>query len=157
MDSSFWINKWQAGEIGFHLPQVHPLLEKYSQQIFGQGQKVFVPLCGKTIDMRYLSDQGHSVLGVELCEIAAQSFFEEQFQQSVEAESISDDFDAYVLHDIKIIVGDFFKLPQPLEGFNVIYDRAALIALPSDIRQRYVENLKQLCPTANMILITLRL
>jgi len=155
MDTSFWINKWQAGEIGFHLPQVHPLLEKFSQIILTQKQKILVPLCGKTTDMRYLAEQGHSVLGVELCDIAAKAFFAEQFQQNIEAKAVSEYFDSYAFNGIEIRVGDVFKLPQPLDGYSAIYDRAAIVALPLEMRKDYVKKLKQLCPTANMILITL--
>ncbi len=155
MDKSFWMNKWQAGEIGFHLADVHPWLVKYHKDIFPETGNLFVPLCGKTNDLRYLSEQGHRVLGVELCEMAAQSFFSEHFPDTKISKRIDSDFTRYAYNNIEIMVGDYFKLPQPLDDCCYIYDRAALVALPNEMRKAYVKKMLELCPSAHLILITL--
>ena len=41
------------------------------------GCSIFVPLCGKTLDLIWLNEKGHTVMGCELSEVAAKQFFEE--------------------------------------------------------------------------------
>ena len=36
-----------------------------------------MPLCGKSLDMKWLAEQGHSVVGIDIVELAAQQFFTE--------------------------------------------------------------------------------
>lgn len=80
MQPDFWLEKWQRGETGFHQDEVNPYLARYWPRLEALG-KVFVPLCGKSRDMRWLRRQGHEVLGVELAELAVRAFFEEAGQQ----------------------------------------------------------------------------
>ncbi|MDZ7902032.1 MAG: hypothetical protein U5L01_05585 [Rheinheimera sp.] len=57
---------------------------------------------------------------------------------------------------IAIWQGDFFTLPAAaVKDIELIYDRAALIALPSELRERYVQNLRQNLPQATLLLISL--
>ena len=158
MDNTFWIKKWQVNEIGFHLPDVHPLLQKYYSGIFSPRKPVFVPLCGKTKDLSFFQLAGNDVLGVDLSEIAAKDFFSEHYAdiQVIANETVSNSFVSYQQNNIEILVGDIFNLtPRQLDGFRHIYDRAALIALPKAIRGKYISLLKRLMPRANMLLITL--
>jgi len=158
MQNEFWIAKWQANEIGFHLPDVHPLLKKYYPKFFSDAKKIFVPLCGKTHDMSFFADKGKKVLGVELSEQAAQSFFE-QSSSKTQSENVvtqKPPFKSYHNSSIEILIGDFFELQAShLQKFNHLYDRAALIALPEKLRQRYVQHLRSILPSASMLLITL--
>jgi thiopurine S-methyltransferase len=135
MEADFWINKWINNDIGFHQEKFHPQLEKYSYLL---GHNILVPLCGKTLDMIYLASQGHKVIGVELSPVACKSFFLENKISYTEKKI--DDFIVYESNSITLWCGDFFKLPQDVwENVTSIYDRAALIALPPDMRQRYGE------------------
>ncbi len=160
MDSDFWHSKWEKNEIGFHLNDVHPLLQKYFDKTFSDSSIVFVPLCGKTLDMRYLFSQHKSVIGCELSEIAANEFFSQE-QISNELRIVKEDnHHIYevdgVTSSIKILVGDYFDLAEKsFKQCGSIYDRAALIALPKELRLSYVKHLRELLPQAKMLLITL--
>jgi thiopurine S-methyltransferase len=137
MHPSFWHEKWEANQIGFHQDRVMPLLEKHWPALsLPEGNQVFVPLAGKSLDMPWLAAQGHRVLGAELSPVAVQQFFAEHDLQPQVHES------RYGVHhvagNIELICGDVFALDaQALADCAAVYDRAALIALPEPMRQRY--------------------
>ena len=141
MDPDFWHQRWQEGRIGFHQERITPLLEQYwSTLALPQGSRVFVPLAGKSLDMPWLVSQGHRVLGVELSRIAIEQFFEEHSLRPTMHES------RYGTHflagGIELVCGDAFGLDADvLAGCTGVYDRAALIALPRDMREPYVDAL----------------
>ena len=141
MDPDFWHQRWQEGRIGFHQERITPLLEQYwSTLALPQGSRVFVPLAGKSLDMPWLVSQGHRVLGVELSRIAIEQFFEEHSLRPTMHES------RYGTHflagGIELVCGDAFGLDAGvLAGCTGVYDRAALIALPRDMRKPYVRAL----------------
>ena len=141
MEPEFWHQRWQAGRIGFHQERTTPLLEQYwSTLALPQGSRVFVPLAGKSLDMPWLVSQGHRVLGVELSRIAIEQFFEEHSLRPTMHES------RYGTHflagGIELVCGDAFGLDADvLAGCTGVYDRAALIALPRDMREPYVDAL----------------
>jgi thiopurine S-methyltransferase len=160
MDKEFWHSKWEKNEIGFHLNDVHPLLKKYFDRSFIDSESVFVPLCGKTLDMRFLYAQNKSVIGCELSEIAIKNFYLNEIDNNSLSLSEEDEHQIFCIgsesQSLKIFVGDFFNLDK--HSFNQcqsIYDRAALIALPEELRILYVAHLKKLLPQATMLLITL--
>lgn len=175
MQSSFWLDKWKADQIGFHLPEAHPLLKKFYQQVFDGVQDVFVPLCGKSVDMSFLHAQQISVVGAELSPIAVADFFTEQFpgqevsSQVLNGSSLAQPSSGLILQssidNLRLLIGNYFALEQSMlfsasqsnELFPVtgIYDRAALIALPDTVRPEYVKQLVKLIPAASMLLITL--
>lgn len=134
MDAEFWINKWQNGETRFHQSQYHPLLVKFGEK-FSKGA-ILVPLCGKTLDMLYLVSKGHSVIGVELSPIACKDFFEEA---KIEYTTTSvENFTVFKSESVTLWCGDFFKLPQSeWDKVTGLYDRAALVALPEEVRKAY--------------------
>jgi len=71
MNPEFWQARWQDKRTGFNQPEVNPLLTKYLTALnLPSGSRVFVPLCGKSIDMIWLASQGYDVVGVELVESA---------------------------------------------------------------------------------------
>lgn len=151
MDAAFWHARWQHNELGFQLEQPHPLLCQCLPPLLQGQQQVLVPLCGKSPDMVYLA-QYLTVIGAELSAIACDAFFSEQqldyqrFQQA--------GFVHYYSDPIQIWQGDFFQLkPEQLQGCKLVYDRAALIALPMQMRQRYVAKLKALLPAGTQILL----
>lgn len=138
MENSFWINKWRDGDIGFHQSQGHPLLKKLSDR-FLPGT-ILVPLCGKTVDMIHLANLGHSVIGVELSRIACKDFFEEN--KISFTESSDQEFSIFNSEKITIWCGDFFKLPPEVwDSITGIYDRAALVALPEELRKKYANEI----------------
>ncbi len=156
MDAEFWKQRWQEGRIGFHQERVTPLLEKYWDALeLASGSTVFVPLAGKSLDMDWLVARGHQVLGVELSELAVRQFFAER--DLVPTISASQFGQHYTSGAIELICGDAFALDSAaLADCVAVYDRAALIALPPELRLRYADALYELLPTGcRGLLITL--
>ncbi|MBS0253046.1 MAG: thiopurine S-methyltransferase [Proteobacteria bacterium] len=156
MEHSFWEERWQRGEIGFHQPHIHAqLLQFWSGLLLPKGCTVFVPLSGKTRDMIWLAEQGHKVIGAELSELAVRDFFKESALTPMV--SPSGPFHVFEAGPYKIYQGDFFALPvDALQGVAACYDRAAMIALPPDMRPRYAEKLANaLPPQASIFVISL--
>lgn len=155
MQKEFWLERWEKEEIGFHEKAVNAYLIRYWHELHvEQGRSVFVPLCGKSVDMQWLREQGHPVLGVELSEIAARAFFSENGYTPKHAGN--EKFKQYVANDIRILCGDFFDLNRgDLAGINAVYDRASMVALPPEMRVRYVQHLVDILPpTAKILLVT---
>lgn len=157
MDPSFWIENWREGKTGFHQKQVNPALARYWPAL-PNGASVLVPLCGKSLDMLWLEQQGLHVTGIELAEQAVLGFCRENgLSYSVNQR---EHFISYRLHDrnIRLIVGDFFTFASHYTdpSFDCLYDRAALVALPLEIRKAYVEAcLGLLIDNANGMVVTL--
>jgi thiopurine S-methyltransferase len=156
MDSGFWLQRWQEGQIGFHRSDVMPLLEKHwpSLQVRADA-RVLVPLCGKSLDMHWLAAQGYRVLGVELSPLAVAQFFQEAGVEPVR--TVSQYGEHFTAGPIEIIQGDAFGLePALLADVEAVYDRAALIALPPALRRRYLDTLYAALPSGcRGLLITL--
>lgn len=154
MNPDFWLSKWQKGETGFHSNEPHPYLTEFWSQM-PVCQRAFVPLCGKSLDMGWLREQSLAVLGVELSELAVKDFFQSaNLQPTINQQGVLQSWKA---DDIEILCGDFFALtPADVTGCDVIYDRAALIALPPELRLRYAQTIKHLFPSGTkMLLVTL--
>jgi thiopurine S-methyltransferase len=156
MRARFWHERWQNKEIGFHQDEVNGHLQQFWVEIKApKAAYVFVPLCGKSRDMLWLRDQGYKVIGVELSPIAANEFFDESnLSPSV---SVQAQFELWEDDNIAILVGDFFDLtPAQLQDCGAVYDRASLIALPPDMRERYAQHLSALLkPGIEVLLIAL--
>ncbi|QSX29618.1 thiopurine S-methyltransferase [Shewanella cyperi] len=156
MEPGFWHDKWHSQQIGFHQSEINPLLVKYWSRVgLTEGSKVFVPLCGKSLDMLYLAEQGHQILGSELNSLAVEQFFSENGMDAAD-ETVAE-HRQYVCGPFSLLQGDFFTFPaqlsQACEGF---YDRAALIAWPEQMRHDYAKQLAALlAPGARGLLITL--
>lgn len=156
MEPKFWQERWARNQIGFHLPEVNPYLQRHwSTLALADGAKVLVPLCGKSLDLIWLASQGHRVLGVELSEQAVEAFFSEQGL----APRISrrGEFKVYQAGEVEVWCGDFFTLDADALGdCAALYDRAALIALPPLMRAQYTEHLNTfLAKGCQGLLITL--
>lgn len=153
MDTSFWLQKWEDKQIGFHQSQANPLLVKWFKELsLEQGSRVFVPLCGKTPDIAWLLSNGYRVAGAELSEIAINELFLELGMKPEVTEVGS--FKHYVGKNIDIFVGDVFNLTATLLGqVDAIYDRAALVALPEAMRRQYSSHLMQITNSAPQIVI----
>lgn len=151
-----WIQRWKEGKIGWHRAQPNLRLIQFLDCLkLEKGGRIFVPLCGKSIDMIYLAQQGYQVIGVELSHMAIEQFFvENNLEYSVEK---INDFDYYQSSEITIYCGDYFKLQsQHLNKVIAVYDRASLIALPLDLRVKYAQHLYSIISSGcRMLLLTL--
>lgn len=156
MNPDFWHQRWHDNQIGFHQDAPTPLLlEHWPTLALPENARVFVPLAGKTRDMTWLAAQGHRVLGVELSQVAIEQFFSEhQLNPDIRTSRYGAHYSA---QDIELICADAFALDEAaLAECTAVYDRAALIALPEDMRQRYVHELHARLPSGcRGLLITL--
>lgn len=156
MQPEFWHERWRAGQIGFHQSAVDRNLRRYWPMLnLGRGSRVFVPLCGKSLDMIWLRDQGHAVVGVELSATAVEAFCTEHGISP--KQRVQGDFDICESANLELLRGDFFALTPALLGdAAAVYDRAALISWASELRSAYVEHLAELVRSGTqMLLITL--
>lgn len=156
MEPSFWHDKWHQQQIGFHQQDINPFLVKYWQKLaLPADAKVFVPLCGKSLDMCFLAEQGHQVIGCELNELAVQQFFSDN-QLEVTKTAVGE-HQHYQTEQISLYQGDIFTLPNALtQDVTAFYDRAALIAWPESMRAQYAKQLASLLPRGSLgLLVTL--
>ena len=137
MEEAYWHDRWDNGLVGFHMDDVNPYLQKYWPVLDIQpGQKVFVPLCGKSVDMLWLAGQGYEVMGVEISPIAIETFFNDN--GLVPEVSRQGDFEVFTAGNITLYCGDFFSVTAKMVAdVDAIYDRASLVALPGEMRQDY--------------------
>ncbi len=154
MQHEFWHERWQSNQIAFHQGKAHDLLTKYIDSLGDLlGKTILVPLCGKSLDLIYLASHGANVIGCELSSKACVDFFvENNLDYTVR---VHGDFEVYTSQKIRIYCGDFFAIDfAKLQKIDCVYDRAALIALPYEMRKNYVEHLKKL-DSVKYLLITL--
>lgn len=155
MEHQFWHQCWEKDHIGFHQDGFHPLMEQYFPAWRGgEDRGVFVPLCGKSLDMHYIG-RNNPVLGAELSEKACRDFFVEAGIRYGLTEDSR--YQRLTGANIQLLAGDFFALTsQDLTQYPLIYDRAALIALPQAMRETYVAHLRSLYPNGGkLFLLTL--
>lgn len=154
MNRDFWLEKWNRDEIGFHKDVEHPALVAHLDSLsLAPGARIFLPLCGKTRDIGWLLSQGYRVAGAELSERAIEQLFE-----GLGVAPTRETRGKLILFSapgIDIFVGDIFDLgPIDLGPVDAIYDRAALVALPPEMRHRYAEHLMGLTGGAPQLLIS---
>ncbi len=159
MEHTFWHNKWEINQVGFHLDYVHPLLKRNLTLFEVNGRlknpkKIFIPLCGKTLDIEFLLSQGYQVVAVELSEIAVKELFSQlNVQPTISAWQGGK---VYQTENLTIFVGDYFTLTQKdLGEVSFVYDRAALIALPEKMRLEYAQHMAKITQFSAQLLITL--
>ncbi len=156
MQPEFWRDRWRTGQIGFHQTTVErQLVQHWLALGLAANSRVFVPLCGKSLDLMWLWKRGHSVVGVELSAVALESFCMEQGVPAMRR--TTDGFDLYEADRLQLYCGDFYKMrPDLLGSVSAIYDRASLIAWPPKFRAPYVAHLNSLTPSgAQTLLIAL--
>jgi len=154
MDRQFWIDKWNRNEIGFHKSEAHPLLVAHLDSLgLQKGARIFIPLCGKTRDIPWLLEQGFRIAGAELSERAVEDLFQSLGLDPVKASSGS--LTHYSAEGIDIYVGDIFDLTRDVLGaIDGVYDRAAIVALPPDMRENYAAHIVELTINASQLLIS---
>jgi thiopurine S-methyltransferase len=153
MESSFWHQRWAKNETGWHESQTNPLLAKYFKDLsLGKGRRLFLPLCGETLDIAWLLSNGSRVAGAELSQLAIEQLFMDLgLQPDVSAVGEVQQWSA---KHIDIFVGDIFTLSRNLLGpVDAVYDRAALVALPEQMRPRYTAHLTAITNRAPQLLI----
>ncbi|WHZ18656.1 MAG: Thiopurine S-methyltransferase [Rhodanobacteraceae bacterium] len=162
MKAEYWLQRWREGRTGWHRDEVMPLLVQHWPALdVPRGTRVLVPLCGKSLDMPWLASQGLRVLGVDVSPIAVESFLaENHLHARTSAASEGTHYRVTNAPDgggIEIINGDVFKLnPATIANCHAFYDRAALIAFPTPMRDRLAREVYSKLPAgARGLLITL--
>ncbi len=153
MQADFWHERWASNQLGFHQAEVNPHLRTHWPELgVAPGASVFVPLCGKSLDMVWLHAQGHPVIGVELSPIACRDFFAEQgltAQRRPHGALETWSAPGHTIH-----CGDFFALSaSDLEGVAGVFDRGSLVALPPEMRRRYAEHMAAILPVGARVLL----
>ena len=155
-DRDGWVARWRESRIQFHVNKVNPILARYVDRLLPEGfGRVLVPLCGKSVDLGWLVEQGHEVVGVELVEKAVEDLFN-SIGGSL-AISTQSGFQSWQSNGLEVLVGDLFELDGKVSGkFDAIWDRAALVALRPSDRDRYAPHIKEfLRPSGRILLSTI--
>ncbi|CAN5185684.1 thiopurine S-methyltransferase [soil metagenome] len=153
MELSYWESRWRKEKTGFHMPGGYPGLKIYWNRLsLDANPCVLVPLCGKSVDLVQLERFGTTVLGVEISEKAILDFFDEQ-NRLFETDSHGN-FIIRKSNRIEIWQGDFFKFPaNKCPQLDLIYDKAALTALPPKMHEQYVNKICELAGSSATILL----
>jgi len=154
MEESFWHQRWANNQIAFHQSEANPLLVKHLPKlVLKEGARVFVPLCGKTLDIHWLLAEGYQVAGAELSRSAIEQLFGDLGVPP--RVSAAGELQRYSADRIDIFVGNLFDLSaERLGPVDAIYDRAALVALPEGMRSQYTMHLKAITGSAPQLLIS---
>lgn len=154
MQPSFWHERWESNDIGFHEEQPHSLIvAHFSKLELPVNSRIFVPLCGKSVDIAWLLSQGMQVVGIELNESAVQQLFKELGVTPEVTQTGA--LKKYSTPKLDVYVGSIFDLSkQELGLVSAIYDRAALVALPEDMREQYVSHMLEITANVPQLLIT---
>lgn len=154
MEHEFWNERWEKREIGFHESQANPLLvHNFGALKLKPLSRVFVPLCGKSLDVHWFLAQGFCVAGAELSAVAVDELFAELGLEPTIHELGA--LRHYSAPNIDIYQGDFFELNAEMLGtVDAVYDRAALVALPEPMRRHYTQQLSAVSKNAPQLLIT---
>ncbi|MGE4611496.1 MAG: thiopurine S-methyltransferase [Paracoccaceae bacterium] len=155
MDENFWHKRWENNKIGFHQGEANVMMvDNFHALSLAKDSRVFVPLCGKTRDIAWLLSEGYRVVGVELSELAVRQLFSDL---GVEPRvSTAGKLQHFKASNIDIYVGDIFNMSAKFIGtVDATYDRAALIALPADLREKYASHVSRITNTAPQLLICL--
>jgi thiopurine S-methyltransferase len=152
-ENSLWLKRWENREIGFNQKSANPFMVQYFRHLNLENKgRVFVPLCGKTIDITWFLEKGHDVVAIELSEQAVIELFEEL--GSTPEVSEHGDLKLYRHNNLDVFVGDIFHLTNELLGnIDAIYDRAALVALTKEVRQEYTAHLRAISNHAPQLLL----
>lgn len=153
MQADFWLDRWRNAQIGFHQSATDKRLQAYWPSLkLPASSRIFVPLCGKSLDLLWLKTEGHSVAGIELSSIALESFC---MEHGIPARRRAlADFDIYEDERLALMRGDYFKLTRSLlGGVSAVYDRAALISWAPPLRSAYVNHLTSLTRAGTQTLL----
>lgn len=153
MEADFWHSLWEKNETGWHLDDTNPfLLEFFPKLELKEESRIFIPLCGKTIDIKWLLSKGYRVVGAELNENAIKALFNSlSLEPNIQKVG---NVTLYHATNIDIFVGDIFELTREMLGnVDAIYDRGALVALPKEMRIQYTSLLRNITNSPPQLLI----
>jgi thiopurine S-methyltransferase len=140
MELSYWQSRWRKGNTGFHMPGGYPALNTWQDRILTKDSRVLVPLCGKSDDLIWFAERCAGVTGVEISREAIESFFRDQHINPDRTSFLG--FNIYSSNNIELWEGDFLKFPvRKAPRIDLIYDKAALVALPPSMRRNYIQKL----------------
>jgi thiopurine S-methyltransferase len=152
MEREFWFERWREGRTAFNEGAANRFLVKFAARL-ADCERILVPLCGKAEDLAYLAG-AHDVVGIELVEDAIKQFFAEHELTPTSIMTYSDSLKVYRAGQLRLIAGDFFATTPDVVGpIDAVYDRAAIVALPPEMRARYVNHLRAIAPNAKRQLI----
>ncbi len=142
VEHEFWRELWSDGRVDFHQPTGHPRLSDLVADL--PIGRALVPLAGKSVDIVALRHRGYEVVAVELVEQALRAFAEEQPALGLAPHHGQLGFELRG-DGVRFMAADFFEVDESEVGrFDLVYDRAALIALPPSRRPAYVDHLRRL-------------
>jgi thiopurine S-methyltransferase len=156
MDAEYWKKRWAEGQTSFHKEEPHPALLTHEPRLTGgTPSRVLVPLCGKSVDLRWLAARGHSVVGVDLARVALEAFFHESGVTPTPVDLGG--HPALTAGTITLVEADLFELdPGALGPFDAVWDRAAIIALPPDLSRPYAQQVRAMMkPGARALVVAL--
>lgn len=153
MEISYWQSRWRKDKTGWHLNKVYPLLPKFWPSLtLKAGAQVLVPLCGKSLDMRWFVEEGFKVTGIEASEKALHEFMNNYPGLFVSRQKYG--CSIFRSEDIELWQGNFLSLPpKALPSFDAVYDKAALVALPKQMRKVYAQKVLECCNSGTQILL----
>jgi thiopurine S-methyltransferase len=153
MEISYWKSRWQKNNIGWHQEHPYPPLPQFWPSLaLAEGATVLVPLCGKSKDLNWLAEQGYHVIGVEASGTALEQFTDASRQSF--SRTSSHGYPLFQSSFIELWEGNFLTFPDgAVDTIDAIYDKAALVALPPDKREQYVDRVLQLCHTGTQLLL----
>ncbi|MCB1761703.1 MAG: thiopurine S-methyltransferase [Gammaproteobacteria bacterium] len=153
MNPNFWHERWRTHQIGFHQAKINAHLQRFWPELkVPQGSSVLVPLCGKSLDLLWLSSQGVEVLGSEISAVATAAFFAENHLRPTVTRHGR--YERWEAAGVTILCGNFFDLHKAdLRGCSALYDRASLVALPAAMRTAYADHLSRILPTVSDALL----
>lgn len=149
-----WRESWRRGHPAFHRETVHDDLIAFHDEVLGGAERVLVPLSGRSLDLAWLAERGHEVVGVEIVEEVVAAYFADRGLEVAPAPA--GPFRAYRSGRLTVLAGDMLDAtPEDLGTFDGAWDRAALVALPPAERPAYAGVLRGLMrPGARMLLQT---
>lgn len=153
MELSYWQSRWRKNNIGWHMDQVYPPLKKYWPEMeLQKGSTVLVPLCGKSLDIKWLIEQGYYVIGVEISALAIRELL--QLLGGEFSKRQKGAFTVFSSQNAELWQGDFLKMKAHfLPTINAVYDKAAIIALPPEQRKTYSEIVKNIISSNTQMLL----
>ena len=154
MDHDFWQERWATNQIAFHEPEPHPFLRAHIAKLgLTPGDTVFLPLCGKSLDMDWLIGEGLRVVGIELNRGAVEEVFA-RLSLAPERRAFGG-LQRLQAGPLTLYIGDFFALfAEQLGPVSGVFDRGSLVALPDAMRRRYGPHLVSLAVKAPMLTMT---
>lgn len=153
MTQELWREKWRSNDIAFHQERINPLLKAHLPRVkLNPGDRILVPLCGKSLDMGWLNQCHYRVMGVELSSVAIADYFDELGVKP--QRQMQGNFTRWWHKHIQIWCGNIFDLNLlDVDRIKLIYDSAALTAFDADERQTYVDHFAKILPMRTQIML----